>query len=63
VEAVPLLERALKLQPRNPDLHVTLGAVLLKMNRNNEAAAHFREAIKLRPDDNNAAEGLREAGG
>jgi Flp pilus assembly protein TadD len=60
-EALPLLDRALKLQPHNPDLHVTLGAVLLKMNRNKEAATHFREAVKLRPGDNNAAQGLREA--
>jgi len=60
-EALPFLETALKVQPRNPELHVIRGAVLLKLGRREEAAAAFRTALEIRPGDPDAAAGMQEA--
>ena len=59
--ALTFLATALKVQPDNPELHYTRGAVLLKLGRHEEAAEAFRKSLALRPGDPDADAGLREA--
>ncbi|HSR66994.1 MAG TPA: tetratricopeptide repeat protein [Acidobacteriota bacterium] len=49
-EALPLLERACRLEPQRPDPHLFLGQTLLKLNRYEQAVDHLRQAIRLTPD-------------
>ncbi len=48
-EALECVQRALRLRPRDPELHVLLGNVLVKLGRKDEAAAAYGSALKLRP--------------
>jgi tetratricopeptide (TPR) repeat protein len=45
------IEKAIAINPANAEAHNSLGVNLAKHGRFNEAAAHFREALRLRPDD------------
>jgi Flp pilus assembly protein TadD len=49
-EALRLLQRAAKLDPRAPHFHCNLGALLGRMGRQEEAIASLREALRLKPD-------------
>ncbi|MDQ5984312.1 MAG: hypothetical protein CSYNP_00005 [Syntrophus sp. SKADARSKE-3] len=60
-EAIPYLQRAMQMQPRETELYVIMGMTLLKMGNVEEAISRFQEAIKLNPADPDAREGLQEA--
>jgi len=46
----PLLLRAAALEPRNPDVHHSLGLSLRMLGRDSASAAAFRRAVELEPD-------------
>jgi tetratricopeptide (TPR) repeat protein len=46
---IPLIERALSLQPDYPDAHFNLGCALQASNRLDEAAACYRRALAVNP--------------
>jgi Flp pilus assembly protein TadD len=48
----------LRLDPKAP-VHNSLGVVYMKLGQTSEAVAEFNEALRLRPDDEAAAENLR----
>lgn len=49
-EALEAYDRALQIRPENPQTHYAEGTVLAQMPaRHDEAASHFREAIRLDP--------------
>jgi Flp pilus assembly protein TadD len=54
---VHYLETA-RLDPKAP-VHSGLGAVYFRLGQSSEAVAQFREALRLNPDDTEAAENLR----
>lgn len=49
-EAIPVLMRALELQPRYAEAYNNLGIALSRQGRQAKAAAAFREAISIKPD-------------
>ncbi|XP_028845301.1 interferon-induced protein with tetratricopeptide repeats 8 [Denticeps clupeoides] len=49
--AVKQLKKALKIDPRNPMIHVYLGLKCYKNKRNSEAWEYMRKAIAMAPDD------------
>jgi Flp pilus assembly protein TadD len=51
---------AARLDPKAP-VHNSLGVVYMKLGQTREAIAEFNEALRLRPNDANAAENLRYA--
>jgi predicted Zn-dependent protease len=57
-EALPLLENATALAPREPVVWQRLGEVRLKNNQPTEAGVAFAEVLKLRPADAHALFGL-----
>ncbi len=60
-EAGSAIERLGKLAPNEPSVHISLGWLRLQEGKPSEAMDHFREALRLDPDDPNAREGLAEA--
>ena len=48
--AVQELRDALKLSPQSPELHSMIGQAYYKQKLSGMAKAHFRQALKLRPD-------------
>ena len=44
------LERSLKQNPRDPDVHTSLGLLYDRTNEDNLADKHFREALRLAPE-------------
>jgi tetratricopeptide (TPR) repeat protein len=50
-EAEAFFRRALQVDPASAVAHSNLGAVLAARGAEGEAAAHLREAVRLRPDD------------
>jgi tetratricopeptide (TPR) repeat protein len=48
-ELLPYLQDAALRDPQNPDTHHSLGIVLERLDRPDEALAHFAEAIRLNP--------------
>jgi tetratricopeptide (TPR) repeat protein len=50
--ALPLLRRALALDPRNKDVHQTFGIVYTALGMHAEAAGSFRRALELPPHRN-----------
>jgi Flp pilus assembly protein TadD len=65
-EAIPHLERALRLDPRSANAHNYLGGALLAEHKVQEALVHFRHASELAPNDEqlhfNLGKVLDEAG-
>ena len=65
-EAAKIFERAVQLEPDNPDARLNLGSVVRQLQRFDEAIDHYRAAIRLRPDDIkahcNLASGLIDVG-
>ncbi len=51
-------EETLRLDPKAP-VHSGLGAVYFRLGQTSEAIAQFKEALRLKPDDAEAAENLR----
>jgi predicted CXXCH cytochrome family protein len=49
--ALPLWRRAMKLDPRQPDLYYSLSVTLSMLGRHGEAIAALQEALHLSPDD------------
>jgi tetratricopeptide (TPR) repeat protein len=58
---VPELERALELDPRRAQTHQRLGALWLAQDEPDRAAAHFRSALVLDPENTEARQGLARA--
>ena len=57
---MPHLERAEQLDPTNPQAHDNLGVALLVLGHPDQAAEHFRTALRLKPDFTGAAEHLQQ---
>ena len=51
---------AARLDPKAP-VHNSLGVIYMKLGQPSRAIAEFNEALRLRPDDADAAENLRFA--
>ncbi|MDE2210870.1 MAG: tetratricopeptide repeat protein, partial [Betaproteobacteria bacterium] len=49
-EALPLLERAAALVPREPEFHNNLGLALAALDRNDDAVAAYRRSLAQKPD-------------
>lgn len=47
-DAMNLLEKALKIDPNNPEAHNNLGVLLYRMNKYDLAQKEYLEAIKIR---------------
>ncbi len=60
-EAIATMQDALANDPDNPFTHTTIGWNLLERGKHNEAAKHFREALRINPTLQNAQSGLKEA--
>lgn len=60
VEALELLERALKLFPQAAHFHHNIAGFYRRMGRLDDAERHFREAISLKPDYGEAYQGVAE---
>jgi tetratricopeptide (TPR) repeat protein len=60
-DAFATMQDALSQDPENEFTHTTIGWNLLERGQHNEAAGHFREALRLNPTMANAQAGLKEA--
>jgi tetratricopeptide (TPR) repeat protein len=60
-EAIATMQHALAQDPDSEFTHTTIGWNLLERGRHNEAAKHFREALRINPVLLNAQSGLKEA--
>lgn len=60
-EAMATMQNALARDPDNDFTHNTLGWTLLERGKHREAAAHFREALRINPVMGSAQQGLKEA--
>jgi tetratricopeptide (TPR) repeat protein len=49
-DALPLLERAVRIAPNHPQARLNFGAALAASGRPAEAAGQLREAVRLKPD-------------
>jgi len=59
-KAVEVLEKAVKLDAQNGFAHRNLGAVLGKLDRNDEAEVHLRAAYQIMPQDQPSVYGLAQ---
>ncbi|MBS1608470.1 MAG: tetratricopeptide repeat protein [Bacteroidetes bacterium] len=60
-DAVNTMQDALAQDPDNEFTHATVGWNYLEKGKHKEAANHFREALRIDPDYQNAKTGLKEA--
>jgi len=60
-EAIATMQNALAQDPDSEFTHTTIGWNLLERGKHKEAAAHFREALRINPVLQNAQSGLKEA--
>ena len=65
-KSIPLLQKALHIQPNYPEAHNNLGLALKEQGDLTAAIASYRRALKLKPDDpnthNNLGHALQENG-
>ena len=59
--AIETMQFALAQDPDNEFTHATAGWNYLEKGRNKIAAAHFKEALRINPNNNNARQGLKES--
>src|SRR6185503_18116208 len=59
--ALPMIEKAVGIQPKDPEARNLLGSALVAAGRNSEAMEQFRAAIRLRPDYGTARYNLARA--
>ncbi|NKB50579.1 MAG: tetratricopeptide repeat protein [Alphaproteobacteria bacterium] len=57
---VAAIEKALALDPNNPEAHQNLGVALSRIGRFDEAIAHWREAVALNPSSGESYQYLSE---
>jgi tetratricopeptide (TPR) repeat protein len=60
-QAAASYQKAIELQPRDPDLRVELGAALVKSGRQTDAIASYEAALKIAPRNFPAELGLAQA--
>jgi len=60
-EAIYYYRKALLIEPQNPGIHFNLGVALGNKGELKEAAEHFRQAINLKPDYEEARQALKLA--
>lgn len=60
-EAIETMQQALAQDPDNDFTHSTVGWNYLEKGKNKIAGDHFREALRINPNNNNARNGLKEA--
>ena len=60
-EAFATIATSLEQEPENSYTHANLGWTKLEDGRHREALDHFREALRLSPDNQHAQEGMKEA--
>lgn len=60
-DAIATMQYALAQDPDNDFTHSTVGWNYLEKGKNKIAATHFREALRINPNNNNARRGLKEA--
>ena len=60
-EAIETMQQALAQDPDNDFTHSTVGWNYLEKGKNKVAGDHFREALRINPNNNNARHGLKEA--
>lgn len=60
-EAIETMQDALALDPHNEMTHATVAWNYLEKGSHKEAQHHFREALRLNPNSDNARTGLKEA--
>lgn len=60
-EAFATIAASLEQEPENSYTHANLGWTKLEDGRHREALDHFREALRLSPDNQHAQEGMKEA--
>ena len=60
-EAMETMLNALAQDPENEYTHLTVGWNLLEKGNRNDAATHFREALRINPNSENGRTGLKEA--
>ncbi len=61
-KAVQELRDALKLSPQSPEIHSIIGQTYYKQNLSGMAKAHFRQALKLKPDHKVALKYVKRLG-
>jgi protein O-mannosyl-transferase len=60
--AIPILSRAIALDPTNPDAHNNLGNAFLTLGQQDRALASYRRCLELAPDHLQAAANLQALG-
>ena len=60
-EAIQTMEYALAQDPENELTHATVGWNYLEKGKHKIAVNHFREALRIDPNYNNAKDGLKES--
>ncbi len=60
-EAIETIQATLAADPENDYSHTNAGFSYLEKGKHNQAASHFREALRLNPANMNARDGLKEA--
>jgi tetratricopeptide (TPR) repeat protein len=61
VDGLKYLIHAVEARPKDVDFRLALGMLLMNAGRASEAAAQFREVLRLNPDSQDAKAGLNEA--
>src|SRR5439155_19604191 len=61
-EALKEFDEALRIDGNSAEAHFTVGSLLRQMGRRDEAIAHRAEALRLKPDYEQAKQQLRELG-
>jgi Flp pilus assembly protein TadD len=62
-EAQRACHQALVLNPNSPEAHLEAGKIEARRGRTDLAARHFSEALRLKPDDEEARQAMNELQG